>query len=1017
MLGILVASIGTMAFYTIRMLQSDMQRQLGEQQFATVTLLAQGVDDELKARINSMEQYAKGRIIPSMLNAPEALQERLAGSPAILSMFNGGLFVTGLDGFAIASVPKSAGRVGINYMDRDSIATALRQGQPAIGKPVMGKRLLSPVLTIAVPIRDAQDQVIGALAGITDLGKPGFLDKITQNRYGRTGGFLLIDLQNRLVVTATDKHLIMQPVPAPGINAMHDKYMQGHEGYGVAVNENGVSELSAAKRIPVTGWIIVATLSVEEAFAPIAAMRQRLLLSALFFGFLASLLTWWLITRLLQRRFAPMLNTSRALSNLATSDQPVQTIPITSQDEIGELVGGFNRLLEVLGNREEALRESQFFLCESQRIGQIGGWRADPIGKQVVWTEGMYAITEKPLDYRPDFETSLEAYHPDSRKIIVENLTSALQSGKTFTVQVEVRGAQSGRHKWCELRGFPHRDTEGRIDYVMGTLQDISEHKRLEDELIHHRLHLESLVDQRTSALHDTETKYRMVADFTYDWESWIDASGGWLYCSPACERVTGYRPEEFMARPELYLDITYPDDRAELLSHLQEGERNGICSLEFRIHHKNGDVRWIKHLCQPVKDASGKSLGRRVSNRDITDRKHADTLLHQARDAAEAANIAKSTFLSNMSHEIRTPLNGIVGLTHILRRGDVTPIQADRLQKIDSAAAHLLSLINDILDLSKIEAGKIVLEDAPVAINSLLTNVKSIMGARAQSKMIHLRVETGSRLPDVQGDSTRLQQALLNYVGNAIKFTETGTITLRSLILEEDVDSVLIRFEVQDTGIGISAEASARLFSPFVQADDSTTRNYGGTGLGLTITKRLAELMGGEAGVESVLGVGSTFWFTARLARSKKPASIVQHEVTESEATLRQHHQGRRILIVDDEPLNLEVAKCMLEDIGLIVDTADDGESALSKANETAYAAILMDMQMPRLDGIEATKQLRKLPDYRETPILAMTANAFAEDRARCLASGMSDFIAKPFNPDGLYTIVLKWLERKTAT
>jgi len=210
MLGILVASIGTMAFYTIRMLQSDMQRQLGEQQFATVTLLAQGVDDELKARINSLEQYAKGRIIPSMLNEPEALQERLDGSPAILSMFNGGLFVTGLDGFAIASVPKSAGRVGINYMDRDSIATALRQCQPAIGKPVMGKRLLSPVLTIAVPIRDAQDQVIGALAGITDLGKPGFLDKITQNRYGRTGGFLLIDLQNRLVVTATDhcRHIV-----------------------------------------------------------------------------------------------------------------------------------------------------------------------------------------------------------------------------------------------------------------------------------------------------------------------------------------------------------------------------------------------------------------------------------------------------------------------------------------------------------------------------------------------------------------------------------------------------------------------------------------------------------------------------------------------------------------------------------------------------------------------------------------------------------------------------------------
>jgi CheY-like chemotaxis protein len=220
----------------------------------------------------------------------------------------------------------------------------------------------------------------------------------------------------------------------------------------------------------------------------------------------------------------------------------------------------------------------------------------------------------------------------------------------------------------------------------------------------------------------------------------------------------------------------------------------------------------------------------------------------------------------------------------------------------------------------------------------------------------------------------------------------------------------------VEDTGIGISADTLSRLFTPFEQADNSTSRRYGGTGLGLAITRRLAELMGGEAGVESTPGVGSTFWFTARLTRNAKRSPLVPPAITESESTIRQRHQGRRILIVDDELLNLEVAQYLLEEVGLSVDTAMDGEIAISKARETAYAAIMMDMQMPTLDGLRATQQIRELPGCRETPILAITANAFAEDRARCFDAGMNDFIAKPFNPEVLYAVLLKWLERESA-
>jgi CheY-like chemotaxis protein len=352
--------------------------------------------------------------------------------------------------------------------------------------------------------------------------------------------------------------------------------------------------------------------------------------------------------------------------------------------------------------------------------------------------------------------------------------------------------------------------------------------------------------------------------------------------------------------------------------------------------------------------------------------------------------------------------------MTHILKRGDVSPLQSERLDKIDSAAAHLLGTINDILDLSKIEAGKITLEVAPIAVDSLLANVRSIVGARAQAKGLALQIETNDLPTDLQGDPTRLQQALLNYVANAVKFTEAGTVTLRTLVQEEDSESVLLRFEVQDTGIGIAAETMSRLFMPFEQAENSTTRRYGGSGLGLAITRRLAELMGGEAGVESAPRIGSTFWFTARLGKNRRREQALAVASSEAEAVIRERHGGRRILIVDDDPLNLEVARFILEEIGLTVDTAEDGIAAIDKVGGRSYALILMDMQMPNLDGVAATRQIRQLPACRRLPILAMTANVFAEDKALCLNAGMDDFLAKPINPELLFATLLKWLEHR---
>jgi PAS domain S-box-containing protein len=652
------------------------------------------------------------------------------------------------------------------------------------------------------------------------------------------------------------------------------------------------------------------------------------------------------------------------------------------------------RLNYRLKKTKDTLRESEANLRKAQEIAKIGSWKysfSDPI----LWSEQMYRIYGVSQEsFIPTANSFMNLIHPDDRQALQE--WSAACSPENQLEELIFRCIwPDGSVHFISARGEVVCDKDGKKLYMTGTAQDITERRQIENEILISKNQLQATLESSDMPM--------FSIDRNYCWTG---------FNSAYARLVLEGKNEKVAIGRSIFLHVAgVPEFRTKLKQNLDRVLNGEPFVYDLFLELSDGSKQYFEIHHYPIWDNGKNVIGASVFMMNVTERKQAETALLEAKQAAEKANQAKSEFLANMSHEIRTPMNAIIGLSRLALKTKLDLRQRDFLEKISDSATALLGVINDILDFSKVETGMLVIEQMDFNLNTVIEHVANLNNFCAKEKGIALRFLIKPDVPIfLVGDALRLGQVLLNLVSNAVKFTEQGEVNV--LVESKNVNdtSVDVLFTVRDTGIGISQDELKRLFKPFSQADSSTTRKFGGTGLGLFISKQLVEQMGGTFSVESTKGVGSVFRFELPLGLQVFKSTT--QAKPETEVLSLPDLKGLHLLLAEDNEINQLITVELLAEAGMTVDVVENGSEAVEKilAGSAHYDAVLMDVQMPEMDGITATLKIRE--QGVTLPIIAITAHALDEEKQRCLKAGMDDHISKPIEPKQLYEILARWIK-----